>query len=146
MEHFELAVELLNVFQTLQKTIAQKHINDATKGEKFVLHYITLSGGEVLPGEIGCETHVSSARVAATLNSLEKKGLITRQIDEGDRRKILVRITQKGREVDEENHNALLKEVTEMLSHLGENDAKELIRIIYKLANIFNEEGEENNA
>jgi len=137
MDYAGLANELLNGMQSLHKAKPQKNINEAMQGEVFVLKYISDHNGDVLPGEIGQEMDVSSARIAAALNSLEKKGLITRQIDTSDRRKILVGITQQGKELAEEHKQTILGITAKMLELLGEHDAKEYVRITKKLAEIL---------
>jgi DNA-binding MarR family transcriptional regulator len=141
MDYFDLAVELLNCMQNIHKLKSQKNISEAMRGESmrgeaFVLHYIALRGCEVLPGEIGQEMDVSSARIAAALNSLEKKGLITRRIDLNDRRKILVSITGEGKDTAEKQQQAMLEFTAEMLEKLGAHDAQEYVRIMKKLAGI----------
>ena len=137
MECSELAAELLNGIKSLHKIKSQKNINEAMQGETFVLNYIAIHGGDVLPGEIGNEMSVSSARVATALNSLEQKGLITRRIDTNDRRKILVGITQEGKVFAEEHQQTVLRVASKMLELLGEHDAKEYVRIMKKLAEML---------
>ena len=112
-------------------------IYEAMHGEAFVLRYIMLQEGDVLPGEIGGEMGVSSARIATALNSLESKGLITRQIDLNDRRRILVRITPEGRAFAEEQEQAVVEGTAKMLALLGEHDAKEHVRIMGRMAEIM---------
>ena len=41
---------------------------------------------------------LSTARIAAMLNNLERKGAITRARDKADRRRVVVRLTAQGRE------------------------------------------------
>lgn len=137
MDYTTLAAELLDKMQMLRKASPQKYIDEALRGETFVLFFIAMHGDTVLPGEIGNEMNVSSARVAQTLNSIEKKGWITRQIDEGDRRRILVRLTPEGKKAAEKHHQAVITLALKMLSLLGEDDAKEYVRITGKLAEII---------
>lgn len=136
MDYDELAAELLKKMQMLHTAKPQKNINGALQGETFILNYIAHHGGDVLPGEIGHEMDVSSARIATALNSLEKKGLITRQIDTNDRRKILVRITEKGKDLSEKELKIVVATAAKMLSRLGEHDAKEYVRIMGRLVGI----------
>jgi DNA-binding MarR family transcriptional regulator len=96
-----------------------------------------MRGGNVQPGEISHEMNVSTARIATALNSLEKKGFISRQIDTNNRRNILVGITQAGKESAEEHRKKALKNLAEMLALLGEHDAKEHVRITKKLAKLL---------
>ena len=141
MDYSQLAAELLNGMLSLHRVKPQKNIqeniNKILQGKVFVLHYIASHEGDVLPGKIACEMGVSSARIATALNSLEKKGLITRQIDRIDRRKILVGITQKGKESAEKQRQTVLGIIAKTLELLGERDAREYVRIMIKLAGIL---------
>ena len=137
MDYPALAAELLGNMQSLRKAKAQKHIDESLHGEAFVLHYIANHDGDVLPGEIGGEMGVSSARIAVTLNGLESKGLITRHIDLSDRRKILVGITPEGKALAEKQQQAVLEGASKMLALLGEQDAKNYVRIVGRLSEIM---------
>lgn len=134
MDYNKLALEFLNNMGAVRRAKPQKNIDEALHGENFILGYIARHGGDVNPGEISQEMGVSSARVATALNNLEKKGLITRQIDLNNRSKILVGITAEGKELTEKYFQEILGVATKMLEFLGEQDAKEYIRIMKKLA------------
>jgi len=136
MDYAALADKLLDSMQALHKARPQKHINESLHGEAFVLRFIASHGSDVLPGDISGEMNVSSARIAAALNSLESKGLITRRIDLSDRRKILVAITPEGKVLARQQHQAVVAGAAKMLALLGERDAAEYVRITGKLAEI----------
>jgi len=133
VEYEELAVELLEKMFALRRLKSQKSIDESLHGETFILKYIARHGGDVNPGEICQDMNVSTARIAAALNSLEKKGLITRQIDPNNRSKIIVGITREGQRSAEEHQKAVLRTAMRMLEFLGAKDAKEYIRIIDRL-------------
>jgi len=133
MEYEKLATELLEKMVALRRLKSQKSIDESLHGETFILGYIAQHGGDVNPGEICQGMNVSTARIAAALNSLEKKGLITRQIDPNNRSKIIVDITREGQKSAEKHQKTVLYTTTKMLEFLGEQDAKEYIRIIDKL-------------
>ena len=139
MDYSDLVADLLNSMHSFHKAKSQKNINEAIQGEAFVLCYIASRGNDVLPGEIGQEMAVSSARVAVALNRLEQKGLVTRRIDTNDRRKILVGITQEGKVFAEKHQQSVLRVASKMLELLGEHDAKEYVRIMRKLAEILSD-------
>jgi DNA-binding MarR family transcriptional regulator len=125
----EFAIELLGKICTLKKTKPQKLFVDALHGESFAISYIAKSNSDVLPSEIGQAMEVSSARIATILNNLEKKELVTRRIDPQDRRKVLVGITQKGKDYADNRHNSIVKGISQILQELGEHDANECIRL-----------------
>lgn len=135
MDYSKLALELSEQMQLFHK--AKAHKKDGFHGEEFVLHYLAEHGGEVVPSDIVKEMDVSSARIAQTLNSVEKKGFITREIDANDRRRVIVKLTDKGKLKDKQHFEMVMEHMTRMLESLGEYDAKEYVRITKKLAENF---------
>ena len=134
MDYRELAEMFMRNMVAMRKADSQKKIDSAMRGETFVLQYLSDRREDVLPSEISGEMGISTARVATALNSLENKALITRRIDTNDRRKILVTLTSEGKRAIEEHHNEILQDIASMLESLGEQDAREYVRITGKLA------------
>ncbi len=132
MNYENMAKELMSIMEKSHK--ATRHIREPLGGEAFVLYQVSRSVGSITPSDISCNIGVSTARVATTLKNLEKKEMIVREIDKDDRRKILIKITEKGKEEVEKNYNHLLNNTIEMLVFLGEDDANEFIRIKKRLA------------
>ena len=137
MDYEKLASELMTIMKPEHRAKWYRLIQEGIQGEAFVLSLIKEKGGEAVPGMISCTMGMSSARVAATLNSLENKGMITREIDGADRRRIIVRITQKGIDRTEEQQKRHAELVTRILKELGEHDAIEYVRITARLAEAF---------
>ncbi|MCL2143392.1 MAG: transcriptional regulator [Methanomassiliicoccaceae archaeon] len=134
MNYDDLADEFLRSLQLIRKAGKQNVIQEGVRGEAFVLHYIREMHSGIIPGEISEAMGASSARVAAVLNSLESKGLITREIDSDDRRRIIVRLTEKGTEHAEEHRRDRIGMMKSILMMLGDEDAAEYVRITRKLA------------
>jgi len=133
-----LAVEFLDKMQLLVKDKLNKPIDETMQGEGFVLQYVSIRNGCcVFPSEIGHAMCVSTARIATALNSLEKKGLINRQIDASDRRKILVSITPEGKLLAEKNYRNAVDLIVKRFALLGEHDAKEYVRITGRLVEML---------
>ncbi len=137
MDYSQLANEMLKKTGEMMKTnFWPKKANTFLHGEMFILNYMTYRGESALPSELASAMHTSSARVAVALKSLESKGFITRQIDKTDRRKIIVSLTTSGRELVETHRVEMRKRVELILNHLGEEDAKEYIRIVGRITDI----------
>jgi DNA-binding MarR family transcriptional regulator len=134
MDFTELAREYMEVLFKMRKRKNDKKINDSMHGEQFVLTYVSKHGGSVIPSEISNEMGISTARIAAALNNLENKGLVTRRIDERDRRRILVELTAAGRAQEAEHARVITGMIARMLEDLGETDALEFLRILKKIA------------
>ncbi len=136
MDYIDLATQFLENLFKLKRHGHQKKFNECMQGEAMAILYILRRKNIVMPSDISNDMKISSARVAAMLNSLESKGYITRQMDKSDRRKILVDLTQEGKELAEKHSKAIAVHTAHMLETLGEHDALELVRIVKKLANI----------
>ncbi|MDK2808402.1 MAG: hypothetical protein PWP24_1137 [Clostridiales bacterium] len=134
MDYRELAKEFMEMMHQMHRSKGQKKINDSMQGESFVLFYISEHEGNVIPSDISNAMEISSARIAATLNSLEKKGFIERKIDVEDRRRILIELTEEGKKEANRHQEMVMRITINMLEYLGEQDAKEFVRIMKKLS------------
>jgi DNA-binding MarR family transcriptional regulator len=134
MDYRALAREYMVILHKMRKQKSEKRINASLHGEQFVLSYVSHAEGSVIPSDISTEMGISTARVATALGSLESKGLITRRIDESDRRRILVELTEAGREKEAEHAKGITCVLVRMLENLGETDAIEFLRILKKIA------------
>jgi DNA-binding MarR family transcriptional regulator len=112
-------------------------LSRAYKGEGFVLKYLTSRTSAALPTELSEALHSSTARISSILGTLEKKGLIVREIDRDNRRNILVTLTDKGREQAALREQKLRNQMAQVLAELGEADTRELVRLIGRVSEIL---------
>ena len=122
-----------------------KLIGKNARGECFVLRCLARSKAPLLPSDLSEQSHASTARIAVVLNTLEKKGLISRAIDPTDRRRILVSLTNVGQEYVAVVRTQLREDMKHLLEELGEQDAREYLRITKRILQISQEEFEERN-
>ena len=101
-----------------------------SSGESFALHHLLRNDGFSYPSELLEEAGTSSARIAAILKSLEKKGLVIRDVDPDDRRKTVVTITEEGRQRTTDEFKVMSGYFQEVFRRLGEEDTEEFLRII----------------
>lgn len=134
MNYVHLANEFMETMHQMHKRKTQKQLNDSMQGENFVLFYISKHEGNVIPSDISNEMGITSARIAATLNSLEKKGFIARRIDAEDRRRILIELTDLGKDQVQKQYQTIMNMTTNILKYLGEEDATEFVRIMKKIS------------
>jgi len=134
MNSAALPKEFLKSLYRFYKIRSNKAVNMAMHGEAFALQIIAQHNDFVVPSDIENAMSVSSARIATILSGLENKGLITRRIDTNDRRRTILRLTQKGEIHATKSEEQLLVWATELFEYLGDEDAKHCIRIISKIA------------
>ncbi len=139
MDREELITELQKAIRKSQHhRHKQGNKEDSKRG--IVLRYLYDQGGSASPGEICALMNVTTARVTALLNELEEDHLIVREIAPRDRRRVCVKLTDKGRH-SVEQWNRRSREGTErLLDKIGEEDAEALLRICRAVEEIRSEE------
>lgn len=128
----ELALRLVAELKGIGKALGPMVVNEL-RGEMAVLNELARADGPLSPGELSASAHVSSARVANILRSLEEKGLVTRSHSARDRRAVEVALTDAGRSLAESRRRAALAGLASTLGELGDRDASELVRIVGRL-------------
>ena len=129
----EKVAELFELMELLPRRAPQNLLDEFNKGEFFILNYLHAKGGTACPSTMSDAMQTSTARIAAALNGLEKKGLIARKPDEKDRRKKSVHLTPEGAEYIKDCREKVNKKISHLLMGLGEKDAAEYIRLMKKM-------------
>ncbi|MEC1521557.1 MarR family winged helix-turn-helix transcriptional regulator [Neobacillus niacini] len=140
MDFRALANDLLINMMKHPKMPFQKKVDDLSNGEKRILGYLVLWKKGVTSGEISEKLYLSTPRVASALNSLSKKGFIERNRDEQDKRIVIVTITEAGHKFVMAEYEEALSMLESTFQKLGENDAKEFVRIIKRITEIAAED------
>ena len=131
-----LAERLVDQTELLFRNGPQKQIGKHAQGECFVLRCLARSPKPLLPSDLIAMTQSSTARIAVVLNTLEKKGYITRAIDPADRRRVLVSLTSVGAEYVRSIRQQMRQRMRRLLVELGEADAEEYLRITERILSI----------
>lgn len=118
-QYEQLANELVQVNEALLHQPAQDLLSKLSRGEHFVLNYLLTHYGQAHPTDLSRHMVVSTARIAALLNRMEEKGLISRLPDPLDNRQIIVSLSPQA--------------TARMLELLGPDDSQEFLRLQRKL-------------
>ena len=107
------------------------------KGENGILQTLFINEEihikNLTPGEL-CEIQqLTSGRIASTLKNLEKKAFIKRMMAEDDRRKTIIKLTEKGKIVAKRIMDDIAMNINKMIHKLGEHDSQEFLRILNRL-------------
>ena len=86
---------------------------------------------------------VTKASVSQMLASLEKRGLLVRQIDPTNRRNLIVTLTSEGIERHRQKEFQVERRLRELLAELGETDALQFITLINKMNTVLSKKKEE---
>ena len=85
---------------------------------------------------------VTKASVSQMLASLEKRGLLVREIDPDNRRNLIVTLTPEGAERLQYKEAQVEQRLKGLLSDLGETDAQHFITLVDKMNTILSEKKE----
>ena len=127
MSSIEELVDSLGELMSRGKVMDE--LNRSGKGEIFNLRYLYTKESPASPSELSEALNSSTARISAALRTLEKKGQIHREIDTTNRRFILVTITEEGRERIRANMQRMQNHLIQVLTVMGEKDAREFVRL-----------------
>lgn len=89
---------------------------------------------------ISAGMNVSPAMATKTITSLEKRGIVTRYTDEGDRRGVNVCLTEEGFEKWKEAMRSYKKFVDRVFERFGEKKTKQYLDLAEELVEIAKEE------
>ena len=129
-EKEKLPEELYGVLADLLNRKSNIAILDSIRGEYGVLNCLCELDEGASAGELCRRLHVVPGRMADILKRLEEKELIVRSRDDTDRRVVKACITAKGRQVSNEKRMLIREEYKGLFDKLGENDTRELIRLL----------------
>lgn len=100
-----------------------------SQGEMRLLGCLNAGADGRTAGELSTLLDLSTARIAAMLNNLERKGAITRARDTADRRRVVVRLTEQGRNEVQTSLDEAVACLSEVYRRMGEADTRELLRL-----------------
>lgn len=132
-----LSDELIEVLRQYYYMKIPLGLENFMQGEMKVLSYIhyTAGGGEIATGDIVSALDMTGGRVAGILRSLEKKGFISRRIDENDRRRIMVSPTPAGSDYVENGRELLRSRLSAIINAMGSKSAENFIRSMEEFVN-----------
>ncbi|MER5480718.1 MarR family transcriptional regulator [Streptomyces sp. NPDC002734] len=104
-----------------------------TRAEFELLGALRRTGRELTPGDLARETFSSGAAVTKRLKQLAERDLVDRRADARDRRVVLVRLTEAGRETVDAVLPQQLSFEADVLSGLADDERDRLAALLGKL-------------
>ena len=94
---------------------------------------------QLTPAELADEIHLTRSTMTGNLDTLQEKGLISRESHPKDRRMTLIKITKKGIEFCNEKIPQLYTDLLKVMSLFTSEDRNHLKKIYIKLLTLFKE-------
>ncbi|MDT2828607.1 MarR family transcriptional regulator [Enterococcus viikkiensis] len=107
-------------------------IEKSSKGANIVIKALDILGEPANPKFLADTLNLSTARIAAVLGNLEKRGLISRTMDPDDRRKINVSLTEAGKKVAKAEKQEMRTKIIRVFELMGEADTKKYLELTAK--------------
>lgn len=133
MDYQELTQELMELLRAEARMPQPKQLRNFARGEMAVLIHLLEQPAGITAGKLSEGLSISSARVAAMLNTLQQKKYIQRSIDPLDHRRIRVTLTSDGRAAISAATELVTQMFETILHELGTSDASEYIRIFKRM-------------
>ncbi len=148
-EQVALARELFSQLFHFSHSV-KPDMRNVTRGEMavvMVLHMANEADEPALtPSDIAERSHLTSARIANVLRSLEEKGWISREHASDDRRRVTVTLTAAGDAERARRRAEFEQRAAAFLMRLGEQDTRDAIRILKHCNQIVDEDQKEARA
>ena len=136
MDYIPLIMPMINQLRLYQNR--QNSAVDPLRGRGVVLYHLCHHSGAALSGELGRHLKISTPRMAAILSSLEKQGFVVRKKSDSDQRKVIVRITEKGRNYVNAHDEIERQKIEDLMNKLGPKDSETLLYILQKVLIVLN--------
>lgn len=146
MTEKELSMEFLATAHRFKKIHMDGIFPEISKGEFWALKIIQKAN---LQNESGCGVYVSTiaehlkvtpSAISRMLKGLEEKELIERKVNKNDRRNTYVTLTEKGKKVTKRVEAEMNEFTKNVISGMGEEDSRTLIRLFNKLVDTMEAE------
>lgn len=128
---------VINTLRRENNKLILKH--NLTLGQFAVMEAL-YSKGRLSTGEVMEKILSTSGNIPVIVKNLEKDGFITRNQDESDKRRFILDLTDKGKNLMDEIVPENLKFMDELISLWDDEDKKELIILMNKFRRKYEEE------
>ncbi|WP_438349313.1 MarR family winged helix-turn-helix transcriptional regulator [Paenibacillus sp. FA6] len=141
MENQLLIRKLMMSLARMYDMEAFSHLAEFLQGELHMLHYLSQnSHSEINPSILSDKLHVSRSRITAALSTLRKKGYVTMEMSENDRRRMTVSLTSAGEAFIRGKQEEVVRYFDVLVKGLGEGNVLDMIRLIELSVGIMDSE------
>ncbi|MCI1985803.1 MAG: MarR family transcriptional regulator [Lactobacillus sp.] len=120
-------------FKYVGDLISEPMKADGISFEQFLIMRDLAAGHQLSLSEIAQRRGVTRAAISRQIKTLLEKETIVQERDADDRRRLYLRLTPHGEEVTTRVNKVIHKRFYDWVEALGEDDAKELLRIMRKV-------------
>lgn len=131
MDKFELRNRLTESLAQMYEMEAIGDLAEFLQGELHVLQFMSSNKNmEINPSILSDKLHVTRPRITAALSALRKKGHVTMEISDEDRRRMRVILTASGEDFINKKRENIERYFDTLVEGLGEKNVMNLIKLI----------------
>lgn len=134
-----LVKSMMEAFDNINNQAVFERMKAGFKGENLILAMLMDMGGKATPGELMQNAECTAARLTAIAKSLESKGFVKRIQNSEDKRSTIIEMTSEGISKFMLLQKEAIESILNLIEKLGENDAREFIRLVQRLSEISSE-------
>lgn len=128
---------ILKATELNSRELAQQ--SELTTSQFLLLQHVAQQG-QALPSTIAKAIELKQATITVLLNQLEETGLVTRNRDTKDRRRVWVRLTDAAREILEQSPDLLQSRFETAFDRLEDWEQANMISTLERIASMLNAE------
>ncbi len=144
LQETDVSIRMHRLMDRMHRIMASRPCPELARKEFFTLHVLREMTRNVPQGvqmsALARELEISQPAASKTVQVLEERGYVVRQVDPASRRNILVRPTEEGIRLETEADQQAAEYMRRVFARLGHADAEEFFRICTRLAQIAEEE------
>jgi len=144
----DVNLRLHQLFERLGRIHETRPVPELNKREFITLQILCScsENGSIRMGDLARELEVPLPALSKTMQSLENRGYVRREIDPTDRRYTLASITPAGQDLAQEANEKEHRNTRAIFEALGEEDTQAFFRITTRLVELAEEQLREENA
>ena len=145
-ENLNIANQIFEEMKVIWPLDLSQRINRLFSGTNYILCYLIEQNKEVISKDISSDLNMSTPRVSAALNALEKKNYIIRKSSKDDARKTLIVITEDGKKHLEEVHQRMINFLAYLIEDIGLEEITHFQSILLRMRNAlinYHQKGDE---
>ena len=141
-------IQMIESFKNLAKNISSFFDNNLLKKEDITCSELSVLGvicenEKMNVTDLANSLKISKSAVSQTLSKLEKKGYVKRKINLFDKKISYISLTENAKEKYEKKKEEYDSIINKVENQMGENDLKELSRLLAKLSDIIYDLGKD---
>jgi len=135
LDAIDITIALGRAATSIERLLAQrlKPHKVTPVGMQVLISVLLADGGPIDLKTLGADVRVTKANVSLVLRALEREGLVTREAEPADGRRLRVKLTRKGKRLVQELVPLVREAMEEGLAPLSKRDRNELRRITRRI-------------